>query len=87
MKFIRPSYSGYAEDNLCILYSQYFFQTIYDRYLFSIDRSVLSPTLHKFIVWDRWAETQSYLGSKPKLVQAKIGPYNSYIRLPFGSLF
>ena len=68
IKLLRPSYSDYAEDILCILYSQYFFQTTYDRYLFSIIRLVLSPMLYKFIVWACWAETQSYLGSKPKLV-------------------
>ena len=68
IKLLQPSYSGYAEDNLCILYSQYFFQTTYDRYLFSIIRLVLSPMLYKFIVWAYWAKTQSCLGSKPKLV-------------------
>ena len=50
VKLLLPSYSGYAEDNLCILYYEYFFQTIYDHYLFSIIRLVLSPTLYKFIV-------------------------------------
>ena len=68
IKLLRSSYSSYDEDNLCILYSQYFFQTTYDRYLFSIIKQVLSPTLYKFIVWACWTETQSYLGSKPKLV-------------------
>ena len=68
VKLFRPSYSSYAEDNLRILYYQYFFQTIYDRYLFSIIRPVLFPTLYKFIVWVCWAKTQSCLGSKPKLV-------------------
>ena len=68
IKLLRPSYSGYTENNLCILCSQYFFQTTYDCYLFSIIRLVLSSTLYKFIVWACWAETQSCLGSKPKLV-------------------
>ena len=72
VKLLQPSYSGYAKDNLCILYSQYFFQTTYDRYLFSIIRLVLSPILYKFIVWACWAETQSCLGFKPKLVLTKV---------------
>ena len=66
IKLLRPSYSGYTDDNLCILYSQYYFQTTYDRFLFSIIRLVLSSMLYKFIVWAYWAETQSCLGSKPK---------------------
>ena len=68
VKLFRPSYSGYIEDNPYILYSQYFFQTIGDCYLFSIIKPVLSPTLYKFIVWTCWAETQPCLRSKPKLV-------------------
>ena len=67
-KLLQLSYSGYAKDNLCILYPQYFFQITYDHYLFSIIRLVLSLTLYKFIVWACWAETQSCLGSKPKLI-------------------
>ena len=51
IKLLQLSYSGYAEENLCILYSQYFFQTTYDRYLFSISKLVLSLTLYKFIGW------------------------------------
>ena len=39
-----------------------------NRYLFSIIRLILSPTLYKFIVWAYWAKIQSYFGSKPKLV-------------------
>ena len=69
IKLLRPSYSSYAEDNLYILYSQYFFQTTYDRYLFSKIRLVLSPTLYKFIVWACWAETQPCLGSKHWFLQ------------------
>ena len=68
IKLLRLSYSVYAKDNLCILYPQYFFLITYDCYLFSIIRLVLSPTFYKFIVWAYWAETQSCLGSKPKLV-------------------
>ena len=51
IKLLRLSYLGYAEDSFCISFSQYFFQTIHDRYLFSKIRLVLSPTLYKFIVW------------------------------------
>ena len=68
IKLLRPSYSGYAEDDFYILFSQYFFQTTHDRYLLSKIRLVLFPTLYKFIVWACWAKTQSCLGSKPKLV-------------------
>ena len=64
-------YSGYAEDDFCILYFQLFFQKTHDHYLHSKIRLVLSSTLYKFIVWACWAKTQSCLG-----VQAKIGPYN-----------
>ena len=63
-------YSGYAEDDFCILYSQLFFQTTHDRYLLFKIKLVLSPTLYKFIVWACWAKTQSCFG-----VQAEIGPY------------
>ena len=68
VKLLRPSYSGYAKDDFYILYFQYSFQTIHDRYLFSKIKLVLLPTLYKFIVWACWAKTQPYLGSKPKLV-------------------
>ena len=61
-------YSGYADDDFYNLYSQFLFQTTHDRYLISKIRLVLFPTLYKFIVWARWAKTQSCLGSKPKLV-------------------
>ena len=90
IKLLQPSYSGYAEDNLCILYSQYFFQTIYDCYLFSIDKPVLSLTLYKFIVWACWAKTQSYLRSKPKLVLTCINiylhTYNLYMKNNMNSI-
>ena len=72
IKLLRPSYLGYAKDNLCILCSQYFFQTTHDRYLYSKIRLVLSPILYKFIVWACWAKTQSCLGSKPKLVLTSL---------------
>ena len=72
IKLLRSSYSSYTEDNLCILYSQYFFQIAYDRYLLSIIRLVLSLTFYKFIVWACWAKTQSYSGSKSKLVLTSI---------------
>ena len=68
IKLLQLSYSGYAEDNFCIFYSQYFFQTTHDRYLLSKIKLVLSPTLYKFIIWACWAKTQSCLGSKPKPV-------------------
>ena len=68
IKLLRPSYSGYAEDNLCILCSQYFFQITHDRYLFSKIRPVLSPTLYKFIVWTCWVKIQFYTGSNPNSV-------------------
>ena len=68
IKLLRSSYSDYADDDFYILFSQYFFQTTHDRYLLSKIRLVLFPTLYKFIVWAYWAKTQSYLGSKPKLV-------------------
>ena len=61
-------YSGYTENNLYFSYSQYFFWTTYDHYLFSIIKLVLSHTLYKFIIWARWAEIQSCLESKLKLV-------------------
>ena len=51
IKLLRLSYLGYAEDSFCFSFSQYFFQTIHDRYLFSKIRLVFSPTLYKFIVW------------------------------------
>ena len=62
-------YSGYAENDFCILYSQLFFQTTHDRYILFKIRLVLSPTLYKFIVWACWARTQSYFR-----VQAETGP-------------
>ena len=65
------NYSGYAEDDFYILYSQLFFQTTHDHYLLSKIRLVLSPTLYKIIVWACLAKTQSYFK-----VQAKTGPYN-----------
>ena len=68
IKLLWPSYSSYVEDDFYILYSQYFFQTTYNRYLLSKIRLVLFPTLYKFIVWASWAKTQSCLGSKPKLI-------------------
>ena len=68
IKLLRSSYSGYVEDSFCVLFSQFFFQTTHDRYLFSKIRLVLSLTLYKFIVWACWAKTQFCLGSKPKLV-------------------
>ena len=79
IKLLRLSYSDYAEDNLCILYPQYFFQITYDHYFFSIIRLVLSPTLYKFIIWVCWAETQSCLGSKPKLVLTNTNQLIIYI--------
>ena len=66
-------YSGYAEDDFCILYSQLFFQSTHDRYLLFKIRLVLSPMLYKFIVWACWARTQSCFR-----VQAKTGPYRNY---------
>ena len=72
IKLLWPSYSGYTEDNFYILYSQYFFQTTYDRYLISKIRLVFSLTLYKFIVWACWAKTQFCLGSKPKLVLTQL---------------
>ena len=88
IKYLRPSYSGYAEDNLCILYSQHLFQTTHDRYLFSKIRLVLSPTLYKFIVWACWAKTQSSLGSKPKLVLTVLKAYinHSFLEIFYGKL-
>ena len=68
VKLLRPSYSGYAEDSFYVLFSQFFFQTTHDRYLFSKIRLVLSSILYKFIVWACWAKTQSCLGSKAKPV-------------------
>ena len=68
IKSLRPSYSGYAKDDFYVLYSQYFFQTTHDRYLFSKIRLDLFPTLYNFIVWACWTKTQSCLGSKPKPV-------------------
>ena len=72
IKLLWPSYSGYTEDNFYILYSQYFFQTTYDRYLISKIRLVFSLTLYKFIVWACWAKTQFCLGFKPKLVLTQL---------------
>ena len=72
IKLLWPSYSGYADDDFYILYSQYFFQTTYDRYLISKIRLVFSFTLYKFIVWACWAKTQFCLGSKPKLVLTQL---------------
>ena len=77
IKLLRPSYSYYAEDNICILYSQYFLQTTYNCYLFFKIRLVLSPTLYKFIVLACWVETQSCLGSKPKLVLTRLVSFNN----------
>ena len=64
-------YSGYAENDFCILYSQLFFQTTHDCYLIFKIMLVFSPTLYKFIVWACWARTQSCFR-----VQAKTGPHN-----------
>ena len=64
-------YSGYAEDDFCILYSLLFFQSTHDRNLLFKVRLVLSSTLYKFIVWACWARTQSCFR-----VQAETGPYN-----------
>ena len=62
------SYLGYAEDDFCISYSWFLFQTTHNRYFFSRIRLVLFSTLYKFIVCASWAKTQSYLGFNPKLV-------------------
>ena len=66
-------YSGYADDDFYILYSQLFFQTTHDRYLLFKIRLVLSFTLYKFIVWACWGRTQSCFR-----VQAKTGPYTKW---------
>ena len=65
-------YSGYADDDFYILYSQLFFQTTHDRYLLFKIRLVFSPTLYKFIVWTCWTRTQFCFK-----VLAKMGPYKS----------
>ena len=72
IKLRRLSYSGYAEDSFCILISQYFFQTIHDRYFFSKIRLVLSPIFYKLILWACWVKTQTCLRSKSKLVLTHV---------------
>ena len=62
------NFLGYSEDDFCIPYSWFLFQTIHNRYFFSRIRLVLFSTLYKFIVWAGWAKTQSCLGFNPKLV-------------------
>ena len=62
------NYLGYAEDDFCISYSWFLFQTTHNRYFFSKIRLVLFPTLYKFIIWAGWAKAQSCLGFNPKLV-------------------
>ena len=62
------NYLGYADDDFCISYSWFLFETTHNRYFFSRIRLVFFPTFYKFIVWAGWAKAQSCLGFNPKLV-------------------
>ena len=76
IKLLRSSYSGYAEDNLCILYSQYFFQTSYDRYFFSIIRLVFLLRSTNLLF--------GFVGLKPNPIQGPIQNWSLQISFKNG---